>query len=305
MDDLSAIRHFTSVDIELANSDLHSICEIGIARFRAGNLVETWRAVINPECDFEAIYHSNLHGIRQEHAQDAPTFPAIYGTLERFLDGENCIYHAASNFDPNCISSACRRYLLEDVTDGATWRSTLDLARQCWPGESSYKLENLCKKIRHSYLPHNALEDSIACGALFRALSGCAVVPAIQAAGDASDRPRTFRKVASQRRGTGLKANEDGPFAATFVVYSGVFSPPWDDRPQFEELLCSLGFCPRNNFSKKTKLLVVGEGAGPRKIEYAQENGILIMDEWEFFEMVRRETGETYLLNQCIIPDAP
>ena len=112
MIDLPSIQHFTAVDVELANNDLHSICEIGVARFRAGNLVETWRAVINPECDFERLFHSNLHGIRRQHTSHAPTFPDVYETLRRFLAGETCIYHAASNFDPNCIKKACVRYAL-------------------------------------------------------------------------------------------------------------------------------------------------------------------------------------------------
>lgn len=292
MHDLREIRHFTAIDVELANNDLHSICEIGIAKFRAGKLVETWRVIVNPECEFEKVFHSDIHGLRQSHTHDAPIFTDIHGVLERFLREENCIYHAASNFDPNCIRSACIRYDLEDLTRQATWFSTLDMAREYWPEESSHKLENLCKKIAYEYAPHNALEDSMACAALFQVLSGCVERPAIAAAGPATDRPRTFRKVASQKRGTGLKGSADGPFANTFIVYSGVFSAPYDDRPLFENWLCELGFTPRNSFSKKTSFLVIGENPGPKKIQYARDNGIEIMSEHEFFEMIRRVTSE-------------
>ena len=91
MIDLGAVQNFTSVDIELANNDLHSICEIGIARFRAGNLVETWRALVDPECEYERIYHSELHGLRKQHTADAPVFGEIHEILRRFLDDEVCI----------------------------------------------------------------------------------------------------------------------------------------------------------------------------------------------------------------------
>jgi DNA polymerase-3 subunit epsilon len=295
MEELDTIRHFTSVDVELANNDLHSVCEIGIAKFRSNNLVETWRAVVDPECEFEKIFHSDLHGIRKQHTSNAPSFPEVYGVLKRFLIDETCIYHAASFFDPNCIRSACARYGLPDITPRATWLSTLDLSHQYWPDEPSHKLVNLSDRINHDYLPHNALEDAIACAAVFRALSGNSTIPAIQATGNSTDRPRTFRRVASQKRGTGLKGKQDGPFAGTFIVYSGIFTPPLEDRSELEQYLCQLGFTPRNSFSRKTQYLLIGEGAGPKKIKTAEESGILIINEAEFFELVRQRAGDSFL----------
>jgi DNA polymerase-3 subunit epsilon len=296
VNDLSAIQHFTSVDVETAQNELHSICEIGVARFRENDLVETWRVVLNPECEYETTYHTNIHGLRKRNTKNASTFPEIHSHLARLLNNEICIYHANSGFDPNCISRACKRYGLEDVTQRANWLSTHDIVRQAWPGESSHKLEDLCRKIGYEYEAHNALEDSMACAQLFLALSGNPLTCRIKPAGKAAEnRPRTFRRVASSKRGTGLRENSEGPFSGTFMIYSGVFSPPWDDRTQLEELLCSLGFCPRNSFSKKTEILVTGEDAGPSKIQYANANGIRIMNEREFFEWVSTRTGVRYL----------
>ena len=277
---------FTAVDIELANNDLHTICELGVARFRGGELVETWRALVDPEAEYGEVYHSSLHGIRAFHTAGAAKFPEIHSTLQRFLEGENCVYHAASNFDPNCISRACQRYNPHDLTSLATWTSTLDLARSVWLGEPSYKLSELCTKFGHDYLPHNALEDAIACAVLYRAASGTRPVPSIAAAGQTSGRQRTFRKVATKQRQTGLKGSLEGKFAGTFIVYSGVFSPPYDDRTSFENYLCSLGFTPRGSFSKKTAYLVIGESAGQKKIEEALELGIPVLNEADFFKLI-------------------
>lgn len=287
MIDLNSIQHFTAVDVELANKDWHSVCEIGIAKFRSGNLVETWRALVNPECEYETRYHSDLHGIRKQHTADAPNFYDIYGVLHRFLDGELCIYHAASEFDPACIRKACVRYSLPDVTQSATWHSTLDLSRETWSDAASHKLEDLSERIGHDYVPHNALEDAIACAAVFRALSGISLVPAIAAAGNASDRPRTFRRVASRKRKSGLEGSKDGRFADTFIVISGNFAPPWDDRPCFEDHLCTLGFTPRGGISGKTEFLVIGEGYGQKKYDKALDMGIKIMVESEFLEYIK------------------
>jgi len=175
--------NFIAIDVELANNDRSSICEIGIAKLRAGELVETWRVLVNPKSTYKELFHSNLHGIRHQHTSEAPTFPEVYSVLKRFMEERMCIFHGASNFDQVCIAMACERYKLHDITKDTEWVSTLDLARDYWPDEPNHKLENLCKKIHHSYLPHNALEDAIASAAVFRAIYGLAHVPAIAAAG--------------------------------------------------------------------------------------------------------------------------
>jgi DNA polymerase-3 subunit epsilon len=287
MNELHAIQHFTAIDIELSNNEQCSICEIGLAKFRAGNLVETWRALVDPECEYEPIYHSDLHGIRKQHTAEAPTFPEVYSVLERFLDGEVCIYHADSEFDPACIQNACDRYELPDVTRAADWLSTLHLSREHWPDSPSHKLMNLAESIGHDYVPHNALEDAIACAAIFRALSGASSVPGIAAAGNTTDRPRTFRRVSTRKRSTGLKGDPSGKFAGIFMVFTGAFSPPWDDRPAFEEYLCSLGFTPRGGITGKTEFLVIGDEPGPSKIRKAEERGIPIFSEDEFKEFIK------------------
>lgn len=281
--------NFTAIDVELANTDLHTICEVGVARFRGGELVETWRVLIDPEAEYGQAYHSNLHGIRAFHTAGAAKFSEIHSTLQRFLEGEHCVYHAASRFDPNCISHACQRYGLQDLTSLATWTSTLDLAHSAWRSEPSYKLSELCAKFGHDYLPHNALEDAIACAVLYRAASGTKRVPAIAAAGQADGRQRTFRKVPTMRRQSGLEGNSEGKYAGTFIVYSGIFSPPYDDRTTFESYLCSLGFTPRAGFSKKTKYLIIGEGAGTKKIEKAQELGIPVLTEADFLKKIEED----------------
>ncbi len=289
MIDLNSIQHFTAIDVELANDDWHSVCEIGIAKFRAGELVGTWRALVNPECEYVFLYHSDLHGIRKQHTAEAPNFCGVYGVLDHFLDDELCIYHAASEFDPRCIREACVRYSLPDVTQSATWLSTLDLSRETWPDAASHKLENLAEMIGHDYVPHNALEDAIACAAVFRALSGISPVPAIGAAGNASDRPRTFRRVPSRKIKSGLEGSEEGRFAGMFIVISGNFAPPWEDRSCFAEHLCTLGFTPRKSISGKTDILVIGEEYGPKKYEKASDMDITIMSESEFLGYINSE----------------
>ena len=111
--------NFTAIDVELANNEFNSICEVGLSRFRGSELVETWRVLVDPEDHYEQLYHSDLHGIREQHTSEASTFPEIHPLLKHFLAKELCIFHAASGFDRECLRKACERYALEDVTTSA------------------------------------------------------------------------------------------------------------------------------------------------------------------------------------------
>lgn len=47
--------HFVALDIETANADMSSICQIGMARYVDGNLTEEWSSLIDPEDYFSPI----------------------------------------------------------------------------------------------------------------------------------------------------------------------------------------------------------------------------------------------------------
>ena len=280
------MKDFTAIDIELANNDPSSICEIGAARFRNSVLIETWRTILNPESDFEVAFHSNIHGITKSHAESAPTFPEIHATLARLLANESCVYHSNSGFDENCLRKACKAHALQDVTLTANWYSTISIARTHLPNRKSYKLKEICKDIGHDYLAHNALEDAMASAAIVLVATKSGSVISLAGSGGGAGRPRTFRKTSSRKRQSGLHGNPDGPFFQTPIVITGILLPPWQDRSSLEKHLHELGFAPRGSVSGKTKILLIGSGPGLRKIEKAKELGTQIMDEDSFWKFV-------------------
>jgi DNA polymerase-3 subunit epsilon len=61
---------FVVIDFETANADLSSICQVGIASFHDGRLVDTWGSLVNPEDEFDAI-NVSIHGIDEHQVKDA------------------------------------------------------------------------------------------------------------------------------------------------------------------------------------------------------------------------------------------
>ena len=73
---------------------------------------------------------------------------------------------------------------------------------------------------------------------------------------------------------------------ATPTVPASPEESEWDDREVFENYLCELGFVPRAAITGKTRYLITGEGAGPKKIEKAKVLNVQILDEAEFFQLI-------------------
>jgi len=73
---------FVAIDVETANADMASICQIGIARFKDNAVVAEWSALVNPEDYFDLI-NIDIHGISEDDVVEAPIFPEIWNDLNR------------------------------------------------------------------------------------------------------------------------------------------------------------------------------------------------------------------------------
>ena len=54
--------YFVVIDVETANPDPSSICQVGVASFREGQLHGSWESLVNPEDYFDGI-NLAIHGI--------------------------------------------------------------------------------------------------------------------------------------------------------------------------------------------------------------------------------------------------
>ena len=68
--------NFVAIDVETANADMASICQIGIAKYADGMLVEEWKSYVDPEDYFDGI-NVSIHGLDESVVKGAPTFPSL------------------------------------------------------------------------------------------------------------------------------------------------------------------------------------------------------------------------------------
>lgn len=100
---------FVSIDVETANANMASICQIGIAKFAKGELIDEWVSLINPEDYFDFI-NVSIHGINEDAVVNEPTFPEILDKLKYFLVGSVCVCH--THFDRVSLDRAFHKYAI-------------------------------------------------------------------------------------------------------------------------------------------------------------------------------------------------
>lgn len=242
---------FVAIDVETANSDMASICQIGIAEFRNGLLCNTWKTFIDPEDDFDEI-NISIHGITPEDIAGAPNFQQVRTPLYRYLNGKIVICH--TNFDRAAIHKAAHRHQVS-IPD-SIWIDSAKVARRAWPDvfqTNGYGLMNVAEHIGHQFTHHDALEDAIAAGLVMaRAVtdSGIALEDWVARIGKPI---RIDPKTGHQVKRLG---DPCGLFTGETVVFTGSLTIT---RAEAADLAAKTGCDVGANVTKKTTLLVVGD----------------------------------------------
>lgn len=177
---------FVAVDVETANPNRSSICQIGMVVYSNGVEKESWESLVNPEEYFHPM-NSAIHGIFENDVRNAPCLPDLDPEIRRLTNGRILVCHSA--FDRTAFSKAFFKYDIPDMD--CTWLDSAKIARRAWRefSDSGYSLWNLASKLGIKFQHHDALEDARAAGEI--------VIKAIQHTGisinewiDRTEKPR-------------------------------------------------------------------------------------------------------------------
>ena len=149
---------FNAIDVETANRNRASICQIGMAQVHDGKLTNTMSILINPEEPFESV-HTGIHGIDSDTIKDADTIPAIYHQLHSIMEGTTLVSH--TRFDQQALEKAITKYRLR--MPRVRWLDSAQIARRAWPqkyGTGSPSLMNVMADLGITFQHHDAGEDA-------------------------------------------------------------------------------------------------------------------------------------------------
>ncbi|MGM8886706.1 exonuclease domain-containing protein [Psychrobacter sp. 1U2] len=279
---------FVAIDVETANADMASICQIGLAKYNDGVLEEEWSSLINPEDYFDSI-NISIHGINEKDVRDAPTFDEISSELSNFISGSVCVSH--THFDRVSIRKAFEKYSLNQLD--VTWLDSARVARRTWDecAWNGYGLANVCKIIGYEFNHHDALEDAKAAGQV--------ILSAMDKTGTDINELlyRVNKSIGSDGKGSiQREGNFEGEFYGETLVFTGALLI---SRAEAAKLAASVGFAIGAGVTKKTTLVVVGDQditklAGKKKSSkhvkaedlISKGQNIRILQESDFKELV-------------------
>ena len=148
---------FVAIDVETANADMASICQIGLVKCENGSLSEEWKTYVDPEDYFDG-FNVHIHGIDESVVAGAPTFPELADTLHAHLKGQVVVCH--THFDRVAVSQAAQRN--RTCVPECTWLDSARVARRTWKqcAWCGYGLSDVCEIIGYQFKHHDALEDA-------------------------------------------------------------------------------------------------------------------------------------------------
>ena len=240
--------NFTSIDVETANADLSSICQIGVVKFVDGTIVDKWSTLVDPEDEFDLI-NVSIHGIDEEKVKGAPTFLHIENRVRRILTDTIVACHTP--FDRAAINQAYQRYGLGPLE--CVWLDTARVSRRAWTqfAYQGYGLANIAGKLGIEFRHHDALEDARAAGEiLVRAIRDTGIN--VQEWFSRVNQPIFGAKDYKITR----DGAADGPLSGEVVVFTGALFIP---RREAADMAASIGCDVGENVTQNTTLLVVGD----------------------------------------------
>ncbi len=306
------------LDVETANTNLSSICQVGIARLSRNGVETVFDSLIDPQQPY-ARKCVELHRITEKDTSGAPTFGEAYAKLKKLLTDK--VVFTWRRFDGQAITAACADIGIEPPT--CIWVDAHPLAYKGNPDLShAMKLEEVCQYHGISITPHYALSDATATirivekclaeSSLLRAIANHSYRVRVEQdqgffdGGDDGDGffttsrgfgirialtgessvPESYDFAAIASKKVQVAGSEQGRHAGQVVTITGDLSK---SREEFAAEIAPHGFSVHPSLVKKTTVLLVGENAGANKIEKAHEyigkgQPILILNESEFRE---------------------
>ena len=161
-------RDYVAFDLETTDLDPASceIIEIGAARVREGEIVETFRKMVRPEGPISA-QASEIHGYSEADVRGAQRFEEVWPEFRAFVGDDTLVAHNGHRFDVPVLRRLAGGFA---ELDDLVFYDTLPLARSLY--RESARLVDLAQRFDiEAGQAHHALDDAVTLAHVFRGLN--------------------------------------------------------------------------------------------------------------------------------------
>ena len=152
--------NFVALDFETATTDRNSICEVGLAIVKNGQIVETKDWLIQPPHNKYDDFIKDIHGITPEVTKDCPSFLDVWEEILPYIEGHLVVAHNTA-FDMYALRGALYNYNIKfpSFINMCSMRLSRAVVRA-----KTHKLSSLCERFNIEYgTKHRADADAVAC----------------------------------------------------------------------------------------------------------------------------------------------
>jgi len=300
---------YLALDVETANADYSSICQIGIAEFDNGKVIDKWSTLINPESYFDP-FNISIHGIKESDVKNSPTFDKIYEEINNRLEEKITVHHMP--FDRVALNRVCEEYQLPPIK--TKWLDSAKITRRTWEqfAYKGYGLKNIADFLEIKFEHHDALQDAIAAGLVVGnacLIKEMTIEDWFQRIGMPINQNTSKSDYSESIKQDG---NPEGSLFGENLVFTGALSLP---RKEAAGIAAKIGCNVLNSVTQKTTILVVGtqdstklagyeKSSKHRKTEELVERGnqIKILSEKDFIKMCNDEDKDLNLEIPIAVP---
>lgn len=287
---------YIAIDFETANEKRGSACSVGLAWITDGVVTRVEERLIRPKELRFSGFNISIHGIRPEHVEGSPEFPAVMNEFSSEFARSIVIAHNAS-FDMSVWRASLDTYGLPYPK--LEYLCTLQMARKVWPNLPSHRLSDLANNLGIKFRHHNAGEDAAVCGQVALAVVKKLALKSISEipqkiemspgrifAGGYDPCSCYIEKRTVDRDASSVErilAGGRSQIKGKVVVFTGLLESM--TRSEATVQAEALGAKVSGSVSAKTDIVVAGPGAGS-KLKDAQKHGVQVLDEDAWLKLI-------------------
>lgn len=151
---------FVTMDFEIADRILPSICSIAIITWDKGQVVDEFHSYVNPDCDVEDFF-LDKHALTNQKLRNAPPLASLWIPIYDRLENKNVFC-----WNPNQVFRAMfHKAEIEQLNmPNLKYGSVMSICRRTWENIDSTHLENVTEELEITDIHNNALEDARSLG---------------------------------------------------------------------------------------------------------------------------------------------
>ena len=287
--------NFFSVDVETANWDKGSICQIGWSIVNDGEITQSNSTLINPQTYFDP-FNVDIHGITAKDVEDAPLFGEVKEEFRRVMNSLPVISYGM--FDFAAFNLADDNHQDTPFVTESSWINGQRIIRRAWPEYfgKKYRLSLVAEKLGLELQAHDAGSDArVLAQAILMAAAKMGI--SFEELTVRAYQRMTPRDQSKYRESIIKQGIDGGPLTGETICFTGSLAMY---RAEAAEMVNSLGASVVNSVTRKTTILVLGTQDSPmivddksrkhRKAEELNSEGysVEIMSEDQFFEILRQ-----------------